>query len=184
MSRVTPFLIFVMRKWRVGRGVTMLMDYQQSTWQHRLGKACVLLACTITVKKTSGFTVKRYKTCVHVCVCACVCVHACMCACVRACAYMRACMRVCMCACVCVHIEKNRKEQKRIEKKRIEKKGARMIKEPRHMKSMTIKERDTNRWLMYQGKAIRNKYPASKPVATLYRIINGVKLPLQKGKQV
>jgi hypothetical protein len=53
-----------------------------------------------------------------------------------------------------------------------------MIKEPRHMKSMTIKERDTNRWLMYQGKAIRNKYPASKPVATLYRIINGVKLPL------
>jgi hypothetical protein len=54
-----------------------------------------------------------------------------------------------------------------------------MIKEPRHMKSMTIKERDTNRWLMYQGKAIRNKYPArTKPVATLYRIINGVKLPL------
>ena len=108
-----------------------------------------------------------------------------MCACVRACAYMRACVRACMCACVracvrvcvhacvCVHIEK-----KRIEKERIEKKGVRMIKEPRHMKSMTIKERDTNRWLMYQGKAIRNKYPASKPVATLYRIINGVKLPL------
>ena len=133
----------------------------------------------------------------------CVPVHmrACMCACVRACAYMRACVRACMCACVracvrvcvhacvCVHIEKKRIEKeriekeriekKRIEKERIEKKGVRMIKEPRHMKSMTIKERDTNRWLMYQGKAIRNKYLArTKPVATLYRIINGVKLPL------
>ena len=128
----------------------------------------------------------------------CVSVHmrACMCACVRACAYMRACVRACMCACVracvrvcvhacvCVHIEKKRIEKERIEKKRIEKeriekKGVRMIKEPRHMKSMTIKERDTNRWLMYQGKAIRNKYLArTKPVATLYRIINGVKLPL------
>jgi hypothetical protein len=74
---------------------------------------------------------------------------------------------------------KNRKEKNRKGKNRKEKKGVRMIKEPRHMKSMTIKERDTNRWLMYQGKAIRNKYPArTKPVATLYRIINGVKLPL------
>ena len=102
---------------------------------------------------------------------------------------MCACVHVCVHACVCVHIEKKRIEKeriekeriekKRIEKERIEKKGVRMIKEPRHMKSMTIKERDTNRWLMYQGKAIRNKYLArTKPVATLYRIINGVKLPL------
>ena len=129
-------------------------------------------------------------TCVLACVCACllacVCLRACacvrvcllagLCACLRVClrACVLACVCVCLLVCVCVHIEK-----KRIEKKGIEKKGARMIKEPRHMKSMTIKERDTNRWLMYQGKAIRNKYLArTKPVATLYRIINGVKLPL------
>ena len=110
-----------------------------------------------------------------------------MCACVHVC--VRACVRVCVRvrACVCVRTYrkeknrkgKNRKEKNRKGKNRKEKKGVGMIKEPRHMKSMTIKERDTNRWLMYQGKAIRNKYPArTKPVATLYRIINGVKLPL------
>ena len=113
----------------------------------------------------------------------------CLLACVRVLACVCACLRVCLRVCVCVHIEKKRIEKERIEKNRKEKnrkgknrkekKGVRMIKEPRHMKSMTIKERDTNRWLMYQGKAIRNKYPArTKPVATLYRIINGVKLPL------
>ncbi len=84
---------------------------------------------------------------------------------------MRVCVRVRTCVHACVRVRTCRIERA--------KKGARMIKEPRHMKSMTIKERDTNRWLMYQGKAIRNKYLArTKPVATLYRIINGVKLPL------
>ena len=100
-----------------------------------------------------------------------------MCACVYVC--VRACVRVCVRVRACVCVRTYRKEKNRKGKNRKEKKGVRMIKDPRHMKSMTIKERDTNRWLMYQGKAIRNKYPArTKPVATLYRIINGVKLPL------